>query len=504
MNNNTLSSNLERIKDAVDDIRGIVDCQEGTIEEVATAVGNSIQHPAVEKDVNFYDYDGTCLYSYTRSEAMNLEELPPNPIHKGLTAQGWNWTLQKIKDHLDNCYGGLDVGQNYITDDGSTRFYIEVQESNKDIYFKFALNGTATINWGDGSEPESVTGTSTSTMKSNIHHIYSNKGNYTLSLGNIEGSVKFINEGNYGFCVVSYQNSITSPTRGTNKALLRKVELGNNIILAEHCFTDSAIETITIPKSLSIPSFSFYYCTYLECLVVPNNNQTMLPRGVAYGCTNLKKLCFSEKTSVIQYDSYGSISHISIPQGVSTYYLNLIISSYEALNVPTKMFPDIIYFPKSVNNFLLEQTGSYTMYLQVKGLDFRKHTTIPTISSTYGTLYKNNCLFVRVPENLYENWVTASKWNSIASIIIPYNGDTEVPHSKITLAVDSNLSGTTINVAKIIYKLNTSGYTLPSFSDITTTELEENLEWFDGTNTYGFGDTIILNGNITLTLRSKE
>jgi len=50
-----------------------------------------------EKDVNFIDYDGTILYSYTAQEAQALEALPANPTHAGLTAQGWNWTLAQIK-----------------------------------------------------------------------------------------------------------------------------------------------------------------------------------------------------------------------------------------------------------------------------------------------------------------------------------------------------------------------------------------------------------------------
>ena len=42
------------------------------------------------KAVNFYDYDGTRLYSYTVEEAAALTELPPHPSHDGLICQGWN------------------------------------------------------------------------------------------------------------------------------------------------------------------------------------------------------------------------------------------------------------------------------------------------------------------------------------------------------------------------------------------------------------------------------
>ena len=48
---------------------------------------NVVSPPVEEKDVNFYDYDGTLLYSYTFSEATQLLELPEMPDHEGLTAQ---------------------------------------------------------------------------------------------------------------------------------------------------------------------------------------------------------------------------------------------------------------------------------------------------------------------------------------------------------------------------------------------------------------------------------
>lgn len=62
------------------------------------------------KDVDFYDYDGTRIYSYTKTEFLALNSMPSNPTHEGLTAQGWNWTLSDAKDGV-NSYGKLDIGQ---------------------------------------------------------------------------------------------------------------------------------------------------------------------------------------------------------------------------------------------------------------------------------------------------------------------------------------------------------------------------------------------------------
>ena len=54
-----------------------------------TAVMWAEKKPEVPmKDVNFYDYDGTVVYSYTKEEFLEMAELPANPAHARLSAQG--------------------------------------------------------------------------------------------------------------------------------------------------------------------------------------------------------------------------------------------------------------------------------------------------------------------------------------------------------------------------------------------------------------------------------
>ena len=72
----------------------------------------STQTPEKEiKDVNFFDYDGTLLYSYTEQEFAQLGALPDNPSHDRLTAQGWNWTKAEIDEQLSDVGGIVNVGQ---------------------------------------------------------------------------------------------------------------------------------------------------------------------------------------------------------------------------------------------------------------------------------------------------------------------------------------------------------------------------------------------------------
>ena len=72
---------------------------------VTVNVSGGSPTPVERSDVNFYDYDGTLLYAYTAAEAAALEEMPSNPSHTGLTAQGWNYTLAQTTESAtsDRC-----------------------------------------------------------------------------------------------------------------------------------------------------------------------------------------------------------------------------------------------------------------------------------------------------------------------------------------------------------------------------------------------------------------
>ena len=98
-----------------------------------------------ESDVNFYDYDGTLLYSYTTAEANALTSLPDLPDRKseGLTAQEWNYTLAQIQTIVK-----ADVGVTYITTDGKTYAYLRltvVSGLTPSIYFTKSDTSTLTL-----------------------------------------------------------------------------------------------------------------------------------------------------------------------------------------------------------------------------------------------------------------------------------------------------------------------------------------------------------------------
>ena len=92
------------LNETVQALNGKLDTMNAFLESIATSLEPSptpTPTPSVggsEKDVNFYDYDGSLVTSYTAEEFLELSEMPANPTHEGLTAQGWNWTLEDAQD----------------------------------------------------------------------------------------------------------------------------------------------------------------------------------------------------------------------------------------------------------------------------------------------------------------------------------------------------------------------------------------------------------------------
>ena len=87
--------------------------------------GSSAVTSASVNDVNFYDYDGTILYSYTKEQFLALSAMPELPTRGVLICQGWIWTLIDAKEYVTD-YGMLNIGTMYVTDYGYTRLYIRI------------------------------------------------------------------------------------------------------------------------------------------------------------------------------------------------------------------------------------------------------------------------------------------------------------------------------------------------------------------------------------------
>ncbi len=353
---NTIADNLQRLVDARAGIASAITARGGTVNtgdgfeefpaDIATIPSGG--GGTSRSDVNFYDYDGTIVNSYSTAEFAQLNEMPTNPTHEGLTAQGWNWSLSDAKTYVAS-YGKLNIGQMYTTSDGKTRLYITITEGRTSPILKLTLASGSEIDvdWGDGTAHDTLSGSGDKTTN---RHEYASAGSYVIAITVISGSIvipQFIlNDGNA---------SAASPDRAYLNAI-KKVEIGDNVTgIGAYGFNGcsslsvitipssvtsignntfrycSAISSVTIPSSVtSIDIYTFYNCYSLLSITIPN---TVTRIGTYAFCNCYALLSITIPSSVTSIDTYAfnsccSLSSITIPNSVTSISANVLSGCY--------------------------------------------------------------------------------------------------------------------------------------------------------------------------------
>lgn len=275
-----------------------------------------------EKDVNFIDYDGTLLYSYTAQEAQALTALPANPSHSGLTAEGWNWTLAEIKTQLTNVGGKVWVGQEYNVTDGKTEIEIVLDDPNHlSPYLSIAVNGTVVIDWGDGSSTTTVTGGSNTGLKNN-QHTYASTGRYVIKISVTSGKFTFYSDSTTYANVIRYGVSSSDLRNLAYSDAIRSIKMGANCYLGDRCLSNcQAMTSFLISHDTTSTGYSVFYYNYnLKCLVFPRGITT-LQGYITYDAKNMEHISFPPTITTI--GSYFCINQfnlksITIPYSVTT------------------------------------------------------------------------------------------------------------------------------------------------------------------------------------------
>lgn len=278
------------------------------------------------KTVHFTDYDGTILYAYTPEEFASLTELPANPIHEGLTAQGWNWDIVEAQEYVA-AHGGLDIGQMYITTSGKTEIDIELEEPYLTPYLSLYYAGSTTIEWGDGSS----TNVTLSGQRFNSH-TYAKSGKYTISI-EVKGSYNEIRNG-----LLFIRDNINDSST-LYKTAIKAIRLGNNMQLGANSFTQCRkMEYITLPNTLTNIGI-FEWCYGLSYLVIPNSITSLDKNSCFSRCINLKGISLPNHITTLGQNIFQvcySLQKIYIPDTVTTIKANAFYQciSLEKIYIP--------------------------------------------------------------------------------------------------------------------------------------------------------------------------
>ncbi len=368
-----------RAKAGTTDLLAWPDGFKAAVEGIQTGGGGGSTSDVEMKDVNFYDYDGTLVASYTLAEAQALTALPDGPTHDGLTFQGWNWPLEKIHALTHH----MNVGAMYITDDGATRLHIRIATVGRmtvPLYIGQTVANGVSIDWGDGSTAETLAGT----RNVNTSHTYAEPGDYVISFMPQDGCTLSFGNGSSSYCVMG--------STGNNGRvycnMLQEVYIGKNVT--------------------SISSYAFQYCYSLASITIPDGI-TSINDSVFRYCYSLANVTIPD--SVTSISSYAfqycySLASITIPDGVEYIDTATFANCYSLASIT---IPDSIIY---INNSTFSNCYGMRYY------DFSACTDIPSLLNT--TAFNNipsDCQML-IPATLYDEWSTATNWATYASKMV--------------------------------------------------------------------------------------
>ena len=422
------------------------------IQKIQTGGGGTIIPATIPKDVNFYDYDGTLLYAYTLEEAQALAALPNGPAHDGLVFDGWNYSLKSVK----SLTRAMNIGAMYSTDDGTTRIYIHLKDGRTSPMLGICPNGTVTVDWGDGTKPNTLTGTSLTGVKWTPTHNYASPGDYVIKL-TVDGEAQLygISRENAYSYILRYASSADSRNRAYQSSIL-KVEIGTGIRIGYNAFSSCySLSSITIPFSVtSIGINAFYSCYSLSSITIPDSAAS-IENYTFQACRSLSSItipsnvksigsaafssCYSLSSITIPFSvtSIGSqafngcnlLSSITIPSSVKSIgnnafsYCNLLSSitiPEDVISIESSAFYGCfllssITIPSSVKS--IENSAFYNCYGMVY-YDFTALSAVPTLSKADAfTGIAADCE-IRVPAALADEWKAATNWATYANYIV--------------------------------------------------------------------------------------
>lgn len=284
--------------------------------------------------------------------------------------------------------GGSGGGWPEVPNDGATYLYITLAEGRTSPQLGVCVDGTVTVDWGDGTEPDVLTGTSTTSAKWTQNHAYAAPGNYVIRL-TADGNIGFT--GDYGSksCILRYVSGSDNRNVVYQNAL-RKVKIGDGVTnITKQAFRNCcSLESVTIHEGVtSIGDNAFNTCYALASVTIPSS-VTSIGDSAFYRCYPLRSVTIHEGVTKIGGNAFNGCATLAS-----------------------------VTMPSSVTS--IGSSAFYTCY-GVAFYDFTSHVSVPALSDT--TVFSGipaDCE-IRVPATLYDEWIAATNWATYADNIKAY------------------------------------------------------------------------------------
>lgn len=295
-------------------------------------------------------------------------------------------------------------GEDWIGD-GNTHLWVSLAEGRTSPLLGVGVNGTVTVDWGDGTTPDVLTGTSVSTRQFTPNHEYANPGDYVITLI-IDGEAQI---DSYSIRHVPDTSKIDYVGYGY-KNRIRKAEFGNNIRFPFQMFNDlHGLQSVVISGGVTqILERTFSNCRALKDTKI-GKGVTAISQYMFYGCYGLVHVEIAESVASIgdyAFQSCYSLEGVNLPSKITSIPAN----SFRECNSLAS-----IVIPKGVTSI-----GSFAFgnCYSMKFYDFTKHESVPAMSATNAFNGIPSDCEIRVPAALVDEWKAATNWSTYADKIV--------------------------------------------------------------------------------------
>lgn len=342
-------------------------------------------------------------------------------------------TLDQMATEIESISAGGGSTEEWIGD-GNTHIWIILGEGRTSPMLGVCPNGTVTVDWGDGTTPDTLTGTSTSTVVWTPTHDYAAPGDYMITL-TASGTMGFAGDPEIAelSCILRKSSTSILPDRVYLNAI-RRIEIGKNVVLTNDevfagCYS---LTSVYIPSSVEDTGEKiFSSCNSLKSVTLPSNLPSIRPNTFRY-CFSLTTANIPNSVKAIGEGAFKNcytLTSVDIPYGVRSIESEAFMSC-EALtsaNIPSSVMSIgyrafygcetllSVHIPSGVTSIgNMAFCGCYSLVF----CDFTNHTTVPTLSSaeTFSGI-PTDCE-IRVPAALYDQWIAAEYWSSLTSNIV--------------------------------------------------------------------------------------
>jgi hypothetical protein len=316
---------------------GIYDVTGYATAEVAVPAGGAVADPVVEplevtENGAYIAPDGVDGYSPV---TVNV------PIPDGYIVPSGELEVIENGTHDVTAYASVNVNveasgggsEEEWIGDGNTHIWIRLEEGRTSPVLGVCPDGTVTVDWGDGTTPDTLTGTDTTVVAWTSTHNYASPGDYIITL-TVDGRMGFYGayNSNQGSGILRYSSSGDDRNYVYRNAV-RKIEIGSGVTsIGNYAFCSCyGLTSIAISDSVtSIGSNAFGSCYGLTSIAIPES-VTSIGSSTFTGCHGLTSIAIPKSVTSIGSNAFSSchgLTSIAIPDGVTSVGNSMFASCY--------------------------------------------------------------------------------------------------------------------------------------------------------------------------------